>query len=196
MSTYVKIGIALAIVAATAGALWWTYSSGESAGRSAERAAWQAREIKQQQAYAAEVERLRQEKDAQAERLLADLAAADQRYNKTKEDHAREKSKNDRFAADIRAGRLVLRDSGRAAAGEVRGGEGPAGAAAACRGDGKTAEPGELSTELSGFLWAEAARADEVIEDLEEQLHFAQDVIGAYYRLARDCSVGDPQTGR
>lgn len=189
MSTYVKLGLAVGLVVLTGLALWFTYDAGHDAGTSKEKAAWQKREIVQQQTYAAELKRLRDLKDGQLAALQAENDKAIENYEKKRREHANERAKNERFAADLRAGRLVLRDPGRPAAGEACGGQGPAGAPAIADGDGPAAQPRGLSSELASFLWAEAARADEVIEDLESRLTLAQDTIGAYYRMARDCSV-------
>lgn len=180
--------IRLVAIVGLALAIWLIYSTGKHHGQAAERQAWQARELEQQQAYAAELAKLRAEKDAELGRLQGDLAKAEENYEIQKRRAANEKARNDRIAADVRAGRLVLRDPG-APAGEACSGPGPAGPATASPGDGPPPQPGQLSSELAGFLWSEAARADEVIEDLEQRLTFAQDVIGAYYRMARDCSV-------
>lgn len=181
------LGAAVAI-----GLMIFTYHEGRRAGAAAERAKWQAREIVQQQAYDAERERLRKEKDAQLAQLQGRLAEADVDFEKMREAHRHEKARNDRVSADIRAGRLVLRDPGAPAPSEARGGEGGNRAAPAGGGDGEAGgKPCRLSSGLTEFLWTEAARADQVITELEEQLHLAQDVVTAYYKLALGCVVGN-----
>lgn len=153
-------------------------------------AEWEERELAQQQEYAAEIDRLHEEKSAQAGRFIDAMAEADAKYAQSKKENADEKRRNDRIAADLRAGQLVLRDPGRAkapAAGQADSGKGLACTPAAGASDGAAAEPGELSADVSEFLWGEANRADEVVNDLEDQLTFAQDTISAYYRLAKDC---------
>lgn len=170
---------------------WWESTKAElrAEGANGERLKWQAREREQQQEYADELRRLRAERDAELGALQDDLAAAAAGYEKKRKEHDLEKAKNARLERGLRAGSLVLHDSGSPAPGsKACGGEGPADPAAAGRGAGE-GEPGGsgLSSELSAFLWSEAGRADAVISDLVERLTFAQDTVVAYYRLSVRC---------
>lgn len=187
---YVHIAVVLAMAAAIGFGVRWIYSAGVQAGTDRERAAWQKRELEQQRSYQAELERQRRAKDDEIGRLQGNLATADKRYQAKKEEADREKTRSDRFIADVRAGRIVLIDPGGAAGGQPGGGAGTASAATAGGCDGAPREPGRLSPELGAFLFSEADRADEVITDLEVQLRLAQDVVGAYYAIARSCQMG------
>jgi len=188
-----RLELAIALIAVTicGAVLFLAYGQGKHAGAAAERAAWQARELEQQQAYAGEIELLRKTKDAALEVLQGKLAAATDGYERKRQEAEREKAKNARFERDLRDGRIVLVDPG---AGQAGRGERAAGTAAAGNCNGTTDGRGRLSPQLAEFLWSEAGRADRVIEELEEHLRLAQDVLTAYYELARSCAVnGSPK---
>lgn len=191
---YIEIAVAIAIAVTLAFAVRWIYSSGVAAGTNKERAAWQKRELVQQQTYADEIAKLRKAKDAELAELQGRLAQADADYQKKKEEADREKTKNARTERDLRDGRIVLVDPGRAGAGEACGGGGTAGAAPSSVGDGQARlQPRGLSGELSAFLWDEAGRADGVITGLVDQLELAQNAVTAYYKIAQSCQkAGTP----
>jgi Tfp pilus assembly protein PilE len=163
-------------------------AAARAAGADEERLKWEARERVQQQAYAAEIERLRRASDAELAKLQGDLATAQGKFMASRKEHEHEKATNDAFQRDLRAGRIVLVDPGGTPAGQAGGGNGCPGAATAPGGDGAH-EPGacRLSGELAAFLFSEADRADGLIEDLVERLTLAQDVVTAYYRIAQAC---------
>lgn len=183
----VEIIVVLVVIAALIGTHWWAYGSGKGAGRDEEKAAWQKRELEQQQTYAAEIKRLRDEKDAQLAALQGKLAGAEADFEKKRKEHQDAKARNDRFDRGVRDGSIVLVDPG---AGEARGSPGAAGAAPAGGCDGAPSRPGRLSPRLAEFLFSEADRADAVIEDLEDRLALAQGTVTAYYELAKGCSGG------
>lgn len=185
MNPYIIIGVLVGWIASCVGVGWWQ----NSAGRTAERVEWQAREMKSREAYAAREREIRAEKDQEIGDLQQELANAGAAFEKARRRAEDAESKNDRTAADLRAGRLVLRDPGARGEPAARG-EGAAGPAAPGSCDGAPRpEPSQLSRDLSLNLWAEAGRADRVIEDLETRLTYAQDVIVAYYELAKGCST-------
>lgn len=163
-------------------------AAARSAGEDSERLRWEKREREQQQSYAAEIERLRRASDAELGKLQGDLATAQGKFMAARKEHEHAKATNDAFQRDLRAGRIVLVDPGASPAGQAGGGNGCAGAAASPGGDG-AGEPGScrLSGELAAFLFSEADRADGLIGDLVERLTLAQDVVTAYYQIARSC---------
>jgi hypothetical protein len=150
-----------------------------AAGEQEERAKWLDREQKQLREHAAEVDRLRKDKDAAAAKHLADLAAAHSDHEKRRAANEADKK---RFMDDVRAGRVVLRDPGAkpAACPAPRGGEGSTVDAALVGGDG--AESGRLSLQLTEFLFSEAARADAIVD----QLKLAQDELRAMYEACKN----------
>jgi hypothetical protein len=147
-------------------------------GEERERGKWQKREAKQVADYQAEIERVRLQRDGEAARFNAAIAAAAAKHRK---EVANAKRKSDRFVADVRAGRVVLRDPGRSATAECPAGGGGETAGASAPGGGNGAAAAGLSLEAQEFLWSEAGRADGVVE----QLGLAQSVITAYYELCK-----------
>ena len=193
--TLYLVGFGMLVAAAAIVHGWWERHKEElrAEGARAERLRWEKREREQQQAYAAELQALRAQRDAATVELQGRLEQAESNYVVTKKEHAREKAKTARIERDLRDGRLVLVDPGGApAAGKACGGEGAAGPGPKPDGDGAArALARGLSAELSTFLWTEAGRADAVIEDLEARLTLAQDNVRAYYRLAQRCHAVD-----
>jgi hypothetical protein len=142
-------------------------------GQSEERAKWQARESKELTQANAEIARLQSAYVALSKQQSAEVAAAQQAHqNKLKE----VRDAKDLFIADVRAGRVVLRDPGRAASCQ---GSGDAGAqpAAAVAGS-NAASGGQLSVEASEFLLGLAGEADEVAA----QLALAQRELAAMFK--------------
>lgn len=127
-------------------------------------ALWEKRANQELADAQAEIERLRTLKDAAARAHQAELHQAAQDYEKRRAENERSK---DRFVADVRAGRVVLRDPGRTAppaCPQAGGGAGSAPAAPVAGGD--DAKGGGLSGEAAEFLLGEAARANAVVDQL------------------------------
>lgn len=191
----VEIVVGLALVAGLLYGAWAFIESVDAKayrrGTSETTALWQERLRQEQAAWDKERDELVAAGNARLAELQGTLRKAEENYEIHKRRAADEKRKNDDIAADIRAGRLVLRDPGATATaptGEACRGQGPADPGAVANGDAaKGRQPGQLSLELTQFLWTEASRADEVIEDLEADLKLAQDTVMAYYKLAGDC---------
>jgi hypothetical protein len=176
--------IVLIVVAVIALKAWQDFIAdvdhkGYERGKQEEKAVWLVREDKQHREHQAEMQRILDEKNAAAAKHLADLAAAHTDYQKRRADNEKDK---DRFVADVRAGRIVLRDPGAkpAACPAPRGSEGPTIDAALAGGDG--AAPGGLSLKLSEFLWSEAVRADAIVD----QLRLAQAELKAMYEACKN----------
>lgn len=176
---YLEIGIAVAALMALA-ALAWAVKSylngvderGYNRGISEERAKWQKRESEELAKANAEIVRLTGENKALELRLATALQVAHQNYVA---EVSRVRSEKDRFVADVRAGRVVLRDPGA-----------PAGQGAACGagsdrsapvGGGDAPAGGQLSAEAAEFLLGLAGEADEVVA----QLRLAQDELQAMH---------------
>lgn len=170
---YLELVIVAAIIVALGAAAVELYSTGKETGKQEERAAWLARDNEQlrdaQAALKAEQDKVR----ALEAKAINDLAAADKDNRKRLAD---EQKKHDDFIAGVRAGRIVLRDPGKPAAGpQACPGGAPAAAPAAGQPDG--AGGARLSGEASEFLWSEAERANLIAV----KLTYAQKIIAAYY---------------
>lgn len=181
----IEIVVVVAALGLAAAVLWYVDQRGYARGAAETAAKWQARELKQQQTYDAEYKRLTGEKNAALGRFNVAMAEADAKYHKERAGHDAQKRRNAQLATDIRDGRVVLHDPGRPAAPcQADSGGRPADPATA--GGGNAAAGPGLSAQLGEFLFAEADRADEVVD----QLGFAQTTIMAYYKLALDCRGG------
>jgi hypothetical protein len=155
MNPYAIIAALLVWFASLAGIGYWQ----NTAGRTAERVAWQERENTQLAEANAKIIELNL-KARTEEREHADrLAAVSIKYQ---EDIRNEKRKAAVVIADLRAGIIRLRDP---AAVQARGSGTGETSATSGRRDGHAG--GELSPELAEFLVAEASRADEVARQLD-----------------------------
>lgn len=190
-----ELGIGLVLLAGLLYGAWAFIESVDAKayrrGTSETTALWQERLRQEQAAWDKEREELVAAGNARLAALQGELRKAEENYEIHSRRAADEKRKNDDIAADIRAGRLVLRDPGATATaptGEACRGQGAADPGAVAGGDAaRGGKPGQLSLHLTEFLWTEASRADEVIEGLEARLALAQDTVLAYYKLAEDC---------
>lgn len=155
MNPYVALGLGAAWVASLAAVGGWQ----NSAGRTAERSTWQAREIKQVNAYAAALQTA-QDARAAAERAFAvKLAGIAQKHAQEIED---ERLKKELDIAAARAGRIVLRIP---APCPSAGDRAPA-ATGPAPGDGHGGETAELPREITADLLALADDADAVARQL------------------------------
>jgi hypothetical protein len=111
---------------------------------------------------AAKIKQLEEERAAREKQHAAEVAKIDAEGQRRVKDAQATK---DRFIADVRAGRIVLRDPGAHNA-CPDGGGGGAGAPAPGAGVGDGAGAGQLSGAAVEFLLGEAARADQVVERL------------------------------
>ena len=176
---YLEIGAVLAGLVLLASITWWVTSyltdveqRGYARGIAEERAEWEQREAEELTKANAEIVRLQGENSKLELRLATALQVAHQNYVA---EVSRVRSEKDRFVADVRAGRVVLRDPGT-----------PTGQGAACgpRPDHPAAVGGSdapagavLSAEAADFLSSLAGEADEVVA----QLRLAQDELQAMY---------------
>ena len=167
------LAVILAVIALL-GALWGLYSAVDGGGHRrgvAERDAfWEAREAVQNASYAAEIKRLGEKAAAATQKGVTATAAAVQKLNlETKDALARK----DMDISALHAGRLVLVDPGGSAS--CPAGGSAQGAAAADTAGGQPAAGGELSkpgahvlsAEAAEFILTEAARADQVVAQLQ-----------------------------
>lgn len=149
---------------ALAGAYGWgRYDGGE-----VEAASWRKRELQQQSDFNAKVQKLQEEYRARERAGAERLAAVSADYQK---ELVNAKTAKDRAVADLRAGRLVLRDPGAAGCATGGGAAAPAGAGAGGRdgappGELPRAAEGVLSERASEFLIGLASEADEVARQL------------------------------
>ena len=162
-SPIVKALAVLLALTAFLGALYGLYravdGSGYRRGQSETESAWQAREARQNAAYAVELKRLSENALAATQKGAQDTAKA---VSKLTKEQNRVLAQKETDLAALRSGALVLRDPG-------------AGSSPACAPGGGTprtvtADPGGtdaggafLSSEASTFLLGEAARADTLV---------------------------------
>lgn len=167
---------------------WWTdyTESLREEGRNEVRVQWNAQRLQDQARFDAERNRLIAEKNAALAELQGQLTTAQKKYEEERGKHDAEKTRNADVARAIRDGRLVYIDPN-ATAGTGGDCRGTAGAGAVAGGHAPTQQGGgRLSAGTAEFLWSEASRADELVDDLIEQLTLAQDTARAYYLIAKD----------
>lgn len=170
----------------TAGGLWLVSLIGvgywqNSAGHTAERDAWQARENVQLVNANAKIIELN-EVARKAERDHAErLATVSARLEQEKKHEA---AKRDKIIADLRAGFVRLRDPGATSLYAI-GGQG--GTVTATTGKCDAGTGGELSVETAEFLVRLAGEADEIVD----QLHACQDTVRSDRGLSVPGGVGE-----
>lgn len=156
MNPYFLLAIVVAFVVSNIG----MYVMGKSDGRTDERAAWMERELVQREAYAKKERELQDAYRKKEQESARDMAAVSAAYQREL-NHAN--AAKDRALADLRAGRLRLRDPGARSQPPCGSGLPEAGAGAAGR-DGEAR--GELSGATAEFLVALAGEADQVARQL------------------------------
>lgn len=155
MNPWIIVGFLVALIAASAGSYW----KGSNDGRTAEKAAWQARENAELVAANAEILRLEEAARETEHRHAQELADISAGFEKDKADAAAQK---DRDVAAARAGTLSLRIP--SICKEAGGGTGSAIAASPGERDGPATT--ELPREITANLLALADDADEVVKQL------------------------------
>ena len=170
-----QVAAVLIAGAAFLGALYGLYrhvdGAGYERGVSVTAAAWQAREAEQTATYGRELKRLSENALLQTQKGAVDTAAAVRKLTKGTADALAQK---DADIAALHNGLLVLRDPGGGPACGPAGGGTP-GAVAADPAGGQPAAGGELqkpgahvlSAEAAEFILGEAARADQVVAQLQ-----------------------------
>lgn len=191
--TMVQLGLALAIIVALGviGYLVKSYLDGVDKkafdrGVAEERAKWQGRESEELARANLAIGFLNEQyrkREAAFALEINGLAA------KHEEERRNAKIRHDRDVAAVRDG-FRLRDPGAATACESPGG-GATAPAVATTGQPDAARGGELSAEASGFLLAEANRADAVVE----KLHEVQNLAMAYWKSCGAEKEGPPAGG-
>lgn len=167
-----QLGMALAALALIAGIVYGVESYLEGIRTEADKAGYERamgqvakRDNKALLDAQARVNVLEAEKRALEQKAADDQAVISANYQKGLKN---EKTRTDRFIADVRAGRIVLRDPGqRPAAGAADGVRSPGteAAAGACRCDGPAGT--QLSDAAAEFLLLLAGEADDAVQQLD-----------------------------
>lgn len=156
---YLLAGIAL--VAALGGLYALVDGRGYQRGKTETEAAWQAREAKQNAAYAVELKRMSENALAATQKGASDTARTVEKL--TKENQIAQANRETDLLA-IRSGGIVFRDPGNTAGCTASGSA--SGSVAADPARDQPATGGQLSAIATEFLYREASRADEVVRQL------------------------------
>lgn len=161
----IEVLIWLGVIAAVLGGLYWVASALDERGHDRGVAERDAFYTKRDNAALAQsnlrIKALEEEARATERRHAADMAKVAGDLQKDLDD---ERTRNSGFIADVRAGRLQLRDPGAASA--ACGVGGAAGKAGTAAGSGDGAPSGLLSGSASEFLLGLAGEADAVVRQL------------------------------